>query len=186
MIVQTATTIPLSLTVSRDAVGGVAALTLTVAVRRLSDGFYLDWNDATFKASGWTTKNGAMTDKGAGRYERSLAVTSAAGTVLLAEYACANVGYELSATEEVQVVAALNDLPASVWADSSATTLVARIALLHKLARNRIVEAAGSPGTLILYDDDDVTPLLTWLLLDSSGGAVTAQVGAPARRSAAT
>jgi hypothetical protein len=44
-----------------------------VEVRRRSDGFYLDWNDDTFKVSGWTTKNAVMTEVGTtGQYERAL------------------------------------------------------------------------------------------------------------------
>lgn len=43
-----------------------AALTgktdLYVRVRRQSDGLYLDWNDDTFKASGWTTLNQILTE----------------------------------------------------------------------------------------------------------------------------
>jgi len=35
---------------------------LYVRVRRFSDGFYLDWNDMTFKSSGWTTLNKLLTE----------------------------------------------------------------------------------------------------------------------------
>jgi len=78
---------------------------------------------------------------------------------------------------------------AGVWGDSAtygAATKGRILRLLGAGLANRIVEAPGSPGTLILYDDDAVTPLLTWTLTDTSGAAVTAVVGAPARRSAAT
>lgn len=186
MIAQTGTTVPLTLTINEQGTGGVAGLSPTVAVRRLSDGWYLDWDDASFKSSGWTTKNGSLTDKTAGRYERNLALTSSAGTVLVIEYACADSGYEVSETDTIQVVAALVDLPASVWANSDATTLVSRVALLNKVARNRLVQTAGDPGTLVLYDDDATTPLLTWSLTSGTGGAVTAPTGAPLRRGAAT
>jgi hypothetical protein len=186
MLVQTSTTIPLTLTIARDGTGGITGLAPTVAVRRRSDGYYLDWSDATFKASGWTLKAGPLTDRGAGRYERALAVTSTAGTVLLAEYTCADAGYELEATEELQVVAALTDIPASVWAASDASTLTARVALLTKVARNRLEFTAGSPGSLVLYDDDGTTPLLTWAQRSATGTTVTSPSTAPARRGAAT
>jgi len=35
---------------------------ILVSVRRWSDGFFLDWNDDTFKSSGWTTRQQAMTE----------------------------------------------------------------------------------------------------------------------------
>jgi hypothetical protein len=45
---------------------------VTLDIRRRSDGFFYDWNDDTFKASGWTTKDGPMTEVGStGQYERT-------------------------------------------------------------------------------------------------------------------
>jgi hypothetical protein len=40
----------------------VTGQTPTVAIRRPSDNFFLDFADNTFKASGWTTKNQALTE----------------------------------------------------------------------------------------------------------------------------
>ena len=56
--------VPLFLSVSRTGTGGVAGLSPTVELRRSSDGFYLDFNDDTFKSSGWTTRKAALTDLG--------------------------------------------------------------------------------------------------------------------------
>ena len=48
-------------------------LDATVDIRRRSDGFFYDWNDDTFKTSGWTTKDGPMNEVGStGQYERTL------------------------------------------------------------------------------------------------------------------
>ncbi len=58
--------------------------------------------------------------------------------------------------------------------------------LLRKALTNRLEAAPGNPGTLILFDDDGVTPLLTWATRDESGGAVAAAPGAPSRRGAGT
>lgn len=55
--------------------------------------------------------------------------------------------------------------------------------LIRKILTNRLEEASGNPGTLVVYDDDDATPLLTWTILDQFGNGIAAQVGAPARRS---
>lgn len=45
--------------ISGDHVGSESP---TISVRRNSDGFYLDWNDTTFKNSAWTTKAATMTE----------------------------------------------------------------------------------------------------------------------------
>jgi len=46
--------------------GDLAALTglatVVLAIQRTSDGFWLDFNDSTFKSSGWTTRQQAMTE----------------------------------------------------------------------------------------------------------------------------
>jgi len=39
----------------------LASKTVTVAIRRDADGCYFDFNDSTFKASGWTTRLGSTT-----------------------------------------------------------------------------------------------------------------------------
>ena len=79
----------------------------------------------------------------------------------------------------------------AVWDEAEAAHVLpgsfgARMALLGKLQRNRLEEAPGNPGTLVLYDDDDVTPILTWQLRDGLGGAVVSSPGSPARRTKAT
>jgi hypothetical protein len=58
------------------------------------------------------------------------------------------------------------------------------VQLLRRMARNRLEEAPGSPGTLILYADDGITPLITWTLTDFQGNATLGQVGVPSRRTA--
>lgn len=35
---------------------------ILVSIRRVSDGFFYDFNDDTFKAAGWTTRQQAMTE----------------------------------------------------------------------------------------------------------------------------
>ena len=56
----------------------------------------------------------------------------------------------------------------------------------RKAITNRMEEYAGNPGTLILWDDDGVTPLMQWQLRDGTGGVVQLAAGAPAKRSAGT
>lgn len=53
----------------------ITGATPLVKIRRQSDGFSFDWDDDTFKSSGWTTISSAMTEVGApypGLYEISL------------------------------------------------------------------------------------------------------------------
>ncbi len=49
--------------------GGITGLSPVVAIRDTSTvGLYLDFSDLTFKTSGWTTRQAAMTEVGDGRY----------------------------------------------------------------------------------------------------------------------
>ena len=74
---QNGASIPVYTSVLVNATG--AALTglvdVTVRIRRDTDGFWLDWADSTFKAAGWTTLDGAMTEvdatRAAGVYRRT-------------------------------------------------------------------------------------------------------------------
>jgi len=62
-----------------DPVIGGAAST-SIKVRRLSDGYLLDWNDSTFKNTGWTTLETTLTELDAtnlpGWYEKSITETN--------------------------------------------------------------------------------------------------------------
>jgi hypothetical protein len=91
-----------------------------VTVRRRSDGFYLDWSDITFKASGWTTQSAGMTEVGTtGQYERLLALASvtnlAANDVYIVTInsdtsnLCPQVG-EIKAGDWVTNIAAISEL----------------------------------------------------------------------------
>lgn len=42
--------------------GYITGKTVTVSIRREADGFWYDFNNATFASSGWTTPKGAMTE----------------------------------------------------------------------------------------------------------------------------
>jgi len=59
-------------------------------------------------------------------------------------------------------------------------------AIARKAITNRMEEFAGTPGTLILWDDDSITPLLTWSLRDSAGNGVVSTPNSPAKRGKAT
>lgn len=62
--VSTATGLPLT-----------GATDLFVRIRRVSDGFYFNWSDSTFKSSGWTTLNQILTEQDATNAAGLYAVT---------------------------------------------------------------------------------------------------------------
>lgn len=67
-------------------------------------------------------------------------------------------------------------------AAGSAGEYLARTALLEKIMRNRLELAEGDTDNWVLYDDDSVTPLLTWSVRDKAGAAVRLNAFVAARR----
>lgn len=186
----TTTAQPLDFLIRKEGVG-ITGLTPTVALRRVSDGFYLDWADSTFKGSGWTTKLGALSEIGGGLYERIVnisALSLAAGVRLSAEYKAVVNGVTVVGQDSLLIVTLLTDAHTGAVAASTAASAAGAAAvaatLSRKFATNRLEAAPGDPGTLVLYDDDGTTPLLTFQLRDATGGAVTSTAGSPALRSA--
>ena len=51
---------------------------------------------------------------------------------------------------------------------------------------DRLELADGDTGNWILYDDDSVTPLLTFNVRDKAGAVIVQQAGVPSRRSRGT
>lgn len=168
---RTDTAAGLELTVTKDPTGGVTGLTPTVAIRLLpTTDSYLDFNDGTFRTSGWGTKFATMSEVGRGHYHRTLNVASlalASGTKLVAEYHFDGSGL-VGDTSEMLVI----------------SNLRADTALARKMVTNRLEETSGATGLLKLYDDDGSSLLKTWGLTDESGGAIAATSGTPAKRGA--
>jgi hypothetical protein len=170
----TAVSIPLTLTISQDGVGGISGQSPTVAIRMgATTNSYLDFSDATFKTVGWVLKYGSMTESENGHYTRPLAVASLglpAGTVLVAEYFVDD-GVSVAGvdTDEILLV--------EQGADTS---------LVRKAITNRQEEAPGLPGRIILYDDDDLTPIVDQELRDNADGAIIPATGVPAKRTRST
>ncbi len=171
----TETSLPLELVVDQLGVGGVTGLSPTVAIRLVGAPTltYLDWDDYTFKTSGWSTQFQIMTEIGNGTYQQLLNVSAVVdvlvGMWFVAEYSASsgsNSGVDNDTIHVNQVM--------------SQTTF------LRKFATNRLDEAHGDPGTLTLYDDDALTEIAQWNLLDEEGNAIEPTIGTPARRSPAT
>lgn len=163
--------LPLVLVVNLPGVSGVVGQTSTVAVRDASTtNSYLDWNTGLFATSGWGVKDAPMTSIGNGIYQRNLPLASSTGIVA---GMCVVIEYTTNGT--------VSGIDQEVY---QVTRSSADIALLRKLATNRLEEIGGSPGVVHLYDDDGVTVLMSWNLRDALGGPVVDSVGAPARRGA--
>lgn len=61
------------ITVAVDSTGGISGLTVTAAIRNsLDNNSYLDFDDNTFKTSGWVQKTITLTDLGSGFYASQL------------------------------------------------------------------------------------------------------------------
>jgi hypothetical protein len=171
LIAEPTSQLPLNLTVDREGSGGVTGLVPTVAVRQtdVADS-YLDWNDNTFKTSGWVTKYATLTEAERGTYQRILGLDSvagiSAGSSLVAEYHVDNGSDVVGDAHDVILVVSTNT-------DTD---------LLRKALTNKLYETPGSPGVLTLYDDDSATPLLSWDLKDYQGNMTVGVQGSPARR----
>lgn len=167
---KTATAAPLDLTITKNGVG-LTGLVPTVRLRDASTTTsYLDFADGTFKSSGWTLRDAPLGEIGRGHYQRTIDVATTSGVLP---------GMALAAEYHV-------DDGAGLVGDDGETIFIARaqadLTLLRKHLTNRLEEASGNPGQIVLYDDDGTTPLLTWPLRDEFGQAVQPQAGSPAQR----
>jgi len=162
--------VPLTLAVTDEA-GGVAGLTATVAIRRgETSNSYLDFADLTFKAAGWTTKNQALTDNGAGFYVLTAALDldlitnlSASTRFLAAEYTISGA----AAGVAVDVIALDDSAP--------------KVDDLHAIANNRLEVNLGTQA-LELYDEAGVAVIRSWDLETDGGEPVTTQKGVQTKR----
>lgn len=121
------TAVPLDLVLDQEGVGGVTGKAPTVAVRDAATlTRYLDWADATFKTSGWTTKYGAMTEVERGIYRRLLdasALGLTPGFRASAEYHVDDGGSVIGEdADDLLFVRSFDDLPADLAAAHGAGT----------------------------------------------------------------
>jgi len=86
----------------------------------------------------------------------------------------------LTPTERLAVANKVWDEP--LQGIHGADTAGERLAMAEKLLRNRLELADGSVNNWILYDDDSVTPLLSFNVTDKVGGAISIIPAVPARR----
>jgi len=177
----TSTAYPLSLAILKEGAAGLIGVTgqiPTVAIRdATSTNRYLDFADNAFKTLGWTTKFQSLTEVGGGYYKGNVNIATITpaipqNSLFVAEYLVDNGSDVVGISHDMLLMV-------NVQAD---------LLLLRRMAKNRFEEypAVGpTPGRLILFADDAVTPLHTWEIRDAAGGPVTATTGAPARRTPA-
>ena len=172
--------VPLELTIDKEGVGGVVGKSPTVRIRDgATTSSFLDWGDNTFKAAGWAQVDRPLTEVGSGHYTEMLdlvTIGAVVGNVFIAQYDVNDGGDVVGVAHDVILV--------GQQAASDFAQALLDISLIRKSITNRMEEFPGTPGTLILWDDDGVTPLLQWQIRDAAGGGVVATVGCPAKRSA--
>ena len=166
--------IPLDLTIEQEDVGGVVGKSPTVRVRdATTTNSYLDFSDNTFKTSGWATQNASMSEVGRGHYTRSLDLSLITalvlGNVMVAEYFVDDGGDVVGEDHDVIVI--------------GKETLF-NYTIVRKAITNRQEEFSGTPGRIILFEDNGVTKALEQELRDEGGGGIVTTIGSPAKRSA--
>jgi hypothetical protein len=85
----------------------------------------------------------------------------------------------------IGAAAALGILDASLAGHTAPGTVgeaLARASLAQKILRNRLELAEGAVNNWVLYDDDSITPLLTWSVTDKAGQEIRMNAFVPARR----
>lgn len=165
--------IPLDLTIEKEGVGGLLGLAPTV---RLRDGTtassYMDFSDNTFKIAGWTTQSASLSEVGRGQYTRALDLALIAGlslgNVLVAEFFVDNGSGVVGVDHDVIILG---------------QEKVKYATMMRKAITNRQEEFGGTPGRIILFDDDN-TKLLEQELRDEANGGIVATIGSPAKRTA--
>jgi hypothetical protein len=182
IVVAADAVVPLDLTIEQEGSGGVIGQNPTA---RLRDGTttnrYWDWATDTFKTSGWVQRDVTLLEVGRGHYTEHLhlaTIGAVLGSIFIVEYHVDDGGDVIGDDSDVIVIGADGLI--------SFVALTADVKLIRQSITNRMEEFPGTPGRLILWEDDGVTPRMQWDLRDAAGNGVVATVGAPAKRSVGT
>lgn len=164
------TAVKLELRLFDVSTGAVTGAAPTVAIRRKSDNFYLDFNDNTFKASGWTTRTQTLAEQ--------------TGNELAGVYSYTwNTNPEISAHGEYAADFA--------WTDSGVTNYetedlkFTKLDLAAKILANKLTINSVT-GVLSVYEDDQTTVAETWPTTDKNGATTVLEGTGPANRGAPT
>lgn len=176
-------------TFAADAIS--AAALSAAAVTKITTGLALEATLTAMKGAGFDTNTDsleALRNRGDAAWVTATGFATPTNVTDATQASTAALTATIDA-RTVTVLAAITAVPAGVWAytiSGNATLTQAGGALygLKVMSFNRMEEAAGNPGTLLVYADDGVTLRFSFTLRDATGGAVTASAGEPARRSA--
>lgn len=78
--------------------------------------------------------------------------------------------------------AVLDEALAGHTGSGSVGEALTRLAIIEKINRNRLELVEGAVNNWVLYDDDNVTPFLTWSVSDKDGDGILMDKHIPARR----
>jgi hypothetical protein len=172
-------TIPLELTIEQEGVGGVIGQVPSVRVRDGSTlNSFLDWDDNTFKTALWTEKDRILDEVEDGHYTTLLnlaTIGAIVGNIFVAQYVVNDGGDIIGDAHDVILV--------GQQALTAVSQLLSEVSLIRKSVTNRMEESPGNPGVLIVFDDDDSTAILQFLLRDALGNGIASPALSPARRS---
>lgn len=147
---------------------------LFVRVRRQSDGLYLDFDDDTFKASGWTERDRSLTEIDAtlapGLYELPGGIDTGAFTNATDDDNLVIISLQTPGTDAV--LPAPGEMKVGQYVDLVKQTH-------QKHFNRREIDFPGSKE--VLYADDGLTPLGEQPLQDGGGNPVVVLPGAPAK-----
>jgi hypothetical protein len=174
---RTRTDVPLEFLVSKDG-AGVAGLTVVVAVRdAATPDSYLDFADDTYKSSGWTTRQAAMTDLSGGLYRRALDLSAI--TNLPAATRELTIEYEATGAESALGVENLKL--------TEFDALAAEVAAIFDHHNNRLfIDFTPTPAELVLRNRADTADLHRWPLTTRNGEKVQTQIGVQVERGVPT
>jgi len=165
-------TVELELLYKRDG-QGLTGLAVQVALRRSDDNYYFDFNDSTFKASGWTQKTTALSDIGSGWYQVpwDSSVLAGAPTVIVAEYEVTTTG---SIAQDVLLFGASGtatpaEIAAAVWSSLMASykvegTFGGGVNTIFDVESGRWVVENNQ---MIFYKPDNVTEIMRFDLFEN-------------------
>jgi hypothetical protein len=150
---------------SGEPVTGLSNVLLTI--RRVSDDYWLDFNDNTFKASGWTTRQKVMAE---------LDATNDAGVYY---YDFDTSGFP-DDTYQMRVECVSGDnVPQT--GELKTGGYVDNISDIKRLLNNKLTIDEVS-SKLQLWNDAGDTVLYEWPLTDKDGNAIVLQAGLPSNR----
>jgi len=173
--------VELELLYKRDGLG-VTGLAPQVELRRTDDNYYFDFNDNTFKSSGWTTKSVSLSDIGSGWYQRTWDSSALGGspTVIVAEYTVTDNG---KIAQDVLLFGASGsctpaDVATAVWekamsAHTTPGTFGGGVNTIFDVETGRWVIENNQ---MIFYKPDNVTELFRFDLFENRDTAPTEDI----------